>query len=235
MGKEIEGRQKDAWAKHTPDNVTNSGTASVSVPPVKKPKVNYPSGVFKINDTRVIYVTEGTSYLSIAYDYNVPLKRLFEFNDMSSQEVATTDQLIFIQRKRKTGADEFYKVAGDESLYEIAQKEGIRFESLLAYNFLRAEMSPQAGEVLYLHQQAPAMPRLAKATAITNILSQSNNLAKSAGLAADENYIVHTVQPKETMFSIAKRYSVNKDDVLKWNDLQSMDLKSGQQIRIKRM
>ncbi len=239
MGKEIEGHQKDSWARKNFGNKNNdnknSGTTSISAPPVKKPEVSYPSGVFKINDTRVIYVTEGTSFLSIAYEYNVPLKRLFEFNDMSSQEVATTDQLIFIQRKRKTGADEFYKVAVNESLYEIAQKEGIRFESLLAYNFLRADMSLQAGEVLYLQQQAPAMPRLATATVITSAVLQSNYLARSSITTASDNFIVHTVQPKETMFAIAKRYSVNKDDVLKWNDLQSMDLKSGQQLRIKRM
>ncbi len=50
-------------------------------------EVNYPSGEFKINDTRVIYVKKGTSYLTIAQQYEIPLARLFEFNDLKQQEV----------------------------------------------------------------------------------------------------------------------------------------------------
>jgi LysM repeat protein len=37
------------------------------------------------------------------------------------------------------------------------------------------------------------------------------------------------------MYSISKKYSVTPRDVAKWNDLQSMSLKTGQQLRIKKM
>jgi LysM repeat protein len=229
-------KQSGHWSdKSSIGDRTANNTSVVDAPLPERVKASYPSGVFKINDTRVVYITKGTSFLSIAYDYNVPLKRLFEFNDMFSQEVASTDQLIFIQRKRKTGADEYYKIAGSETLYEISQKQGIRFESLLAYNHLRAEMTPQPGELLYLQRQAPAMPKLATATVVINSISQSNNLAKSSDDIETTDFIIHTVQPKETMFSIAKKYAVDQTEVLKWNKLESTDLRWGQQIRIKRM
>jgi LysM repeat protein len=148
---------------------------------------------------------------------------------MHPQDVATADQLIYLQRKRKTGANEFHIVARGESIYDIAQSEGIRIESLQAYNFLRNGMQPQAGEKLYLHQQAPAMPRLATAAAIVAVVSKSNDFAKS------EEINDATVRLKETMYSISKKYSVTPRDVAKWNDLQSMSLKTGQQLRIKKM
>ncbi|HVG14378.1 MAG TPA: glucosaminidase domain-containing protein [Chitinophagaceae bacterium] len=199
-----------------------------------KPIVAYPSGIFKINDTRVVFIPKGTSFLSLAYEYNVPLKRLFEFNDMNEQEMTTTDQLVYLQRKRKTGVDEFYKITGSETLHDIAQKEGVRLESLLSYNFLRADMRLQEGEVLYLQGNAPVMPKLISATAVVRASSSWGNMAKSA-IPQGDDHIVHTVQPKETLYSISKRYSVDKEDVIKWNDLQSVGLKTGQQLRIKRM
>src|SRR6185503_3056900 len=49
-------------------------------------KTDYPEGEFKINETKVIYAKKGTSYLSIAEQYAVPLARIFEFNEMRVQE-----------------------------------------------------------------------------------------------------------------------------------------------------
>ncbi|MEI9908633.1 MAG: hypothetical protein WDO71_02575 [Bacteroidota bacterium] len=43
----------------------------------KKPQ--YPAGEFKINETKVIYAAEGTSFFTIAQQYNIPLARIFEF------------------------------------------------------------------------------------------------------------------------------------------------------------
>ena len=222
----------ETWVKNRDRDNKNKNTAVVTPAVTIEPqKVIYPIGVFKINETKVIFVSKGTSFLAIAEENNLQLNRLFEFNDMRPQDVALTGQLIYLQRKRKTGANEFHIVADGESLYEIAQLEGIRIESLQAYNFLRGNMQPQAGEKLYLHQQAPAMPRLNTAAAIVTVVSKSNDFAKSADEAS---FVVHTVQLKETLYSISKKYGVNPQDILKWNDLEGMSLKVGQQLRIKR-
>ena len=119
-------------------------------------EVTYPTGEFKINDTRVIYVKKGTSYLTIAQQYEIPLARLFEFNDLKQQEVTATDQLVFIQRKRKTGEHEFHTVQPGETVNDIAQSEALRMESLLEYNNITSNMQPAPGEVLYLRSKSSA-------------------------------------------------------------------------------
>ena len=141
-----------------------------------------------------------------------------------------------MQRKRKTGANEFHVVARDENIYDIAQSEGIRIESLQAYNFLKGNMQPQIGEKLYLHQQAPAMPRLTTAAAIVSVISKSNDFAKASDADTQEesDYMQHTVRLKETIYSISKKYAVMPQDVVKWNHLQNMNLRVGQQLRIKK-
>jgi LysM repeat protein len=128
-------------------------------PAVEKP--TYPAGEFRINETRVIFITKGTSYLSIAQQYNVSLARLFDFNEIREAETAADDQLVFLQRKRKAGLVDFHIVKPGETLRDIAQAEGIRLEMLLEYNFLKGEMQPAVGEQLSLRNKSTGMPKLA--------------------------------------------------------------------------
>lgn len=126
-----------------------------------KKQPDYPEGEFKINETKVIYAKKGTSYLSIAEKYAIPLARIFEFNELKVQEFVEKDQLIYIMRKRKTGLNEQHTVKAGETLADIAQAEALRLESLLEYNFLQPKMQPAVGSVLYLRSKAPGMPALA--------------------------------------------------------------------------
>jgi hypothetical protein len=195
----------------------------------------YPQTEFRINDTRVVYVKKGTPFITIAEQYNIPLARLFEFNDLSQAEMLANDQLIFLQRKRKTGDNEFHIVEEGESLHDIAQKEAIRLETLLAYNLLPKNMSPAAGERLYLREKAPAAPQLAirKIPGSKNDLIALNNQAmKQQTTSGQSNCVICTVQTKETIYSISKRYNVKIEDIVKWNQLEGYELKTGQQLKI---
>jgi len=120
----------------------------------------YPEDVFSINATKVIYVKKGISYLVLAQKYNIPLSRLFEFNEIEEAETAAMDQLLFLQRKRKTGVTEFYIVLPGDDLHGIAQSEGIRLESLLEYNGLKKQDILSPGEKLYLQKNSKKKPGL---------------------------------------------------------------------------
>lgn len=221
------------WASANNPLPANTEPSKMSGPNVNliARQMNYPQGVFKINETSVVFVPKGTAYLAIAESYNISLHRLFEFNDMEESDVAPVDQLVFLQRKRKAGANDQHTVLPGETVYDIAQSEGLRMESLLHYNFLKEGMQPQAGEVLYLRSDAPGMPRLATAQQEMVPQQEMPMLAKAA-VPAVAAYIIHTVLPKETMYSIAKRYAVTIDDLQKWNNMNATDLKTGQQLRI---
>jgi LysM repeat protein len=191
---------------------------------------DYPQGVFKINRSKVILVTKGTSYLAIAQDHNVPLSRLFEFNDMQPAELAEKDHLLFLQRKRKTGDKELHKVLEGESMHDIAQAEGIRLESLIEYNLLTEGQQPMPGEELYLHKQAPQAPKIISnkiVGALAKVVKSSKNEEGTVSKTT-----LHTVQPKETLFSISKKYAVTVDEIKEWNNLEGNTLKTGQQLRI---
>lgn len=141
--------------------VSEENDESSVVPPADTtPKPQYPNGVFRIHDTKVIYVTRGTSYLGIAKQYDVDLSKIFEFNELPKTEQAEYDQLVYLERKRKTGASEIHVVQPGETLHSIAQLEGIRLESLKELNWLKADEMPAVGEVLSLQKKSSTVPKL---------------------------------------------------------------------------
>lgn len=217
------------WASNDNAAVTPPAAAvQPAVQPLVERTVSYPSGTFRINETAVVFVPKGTAYLKIADENNIPLSRLYEFNDMNAIDIAPKDGLVYLQRKRKTGAHELHTVEAGETLEDIAQIEGLRTENLLEYNLMKPGMEPQPGEILYLQAKAPAQPRLIDANAKPGLAWN----ARPAAVPSADEFILHEVQPKETVYAIAKKYGVTIEDVLKWNDLPTTDLHTGQQLRI---
>jgi len=149
-----------ATAVETPVVVTKNEPVTGGSGAAAAPDVAYPEGEFSINRTKVIYAQAGTSLLAIANQYELSLPRLLEFNDMKEQDVLVKGQLLFLQRKRRTGSIEFHVVREGESAYDISQAEGIRLEDLLELNQLNADSKPAAGERVYLQRSAPSRPRL---------------------------------------------------------------------------
>lgn len=120
---------------------------------VSKP---YPSGIFTINHTRVVYETAGTSLLSVAIKYDIPLSKLLEYNELTEMDLLDKDQLVFIEKKQKKGATDFHLAAAGETLHSISQQEGVRLESILEYNnYKKGTVVSPAGKV-YLRQAATA-------------------------------------------------------------------------------
>lgn len=197
-------------------------------PAVVKATVQYPNGEFKINETRVVYVTKGTPFLALAQQYNVQLKWLFDFNDLKETEVLEKDQLVYLQRKRRTGANAVHVVAAGETVYDIAQTQGIRLDALLQLNKMSVTMQPAAGEQLYLQSTAPATPKLA--AVVKEVVLQP--AAVSEKIEQEKEVIVHTVQPKETLYSISKKYEVSLAQIQQWNQLAGNELKEGTELII---
>jgi LysM repeat protein len=204
----------------------NTKKITVSLPPAPQ----YPSGEFTLNKTRVFFAKSGSSLLSIANQYNMPLSRLLDFNDLKEEDVLPKDQLLFLQRKRKVGNNEFHIVQEGESLYDICQSEGIRFESLLELNQLRDGEQPAIEEKLYLQNAAQSKPVLAteknkqQSIAYEKTIEGTNNISVLP--------VTHIVQTKETLYSISRKYNVDTEKIKEWNKLGSQDLKTGQELII---
>ncbi|MEP6746825.1 MAG: glucosaminidase domain-containing protein [Bacteroidota bacterium] len=207
------------------------GTATIREMPEAKIKLirpSYPTGEFNINNTKVAFVKEGTALLSVAEEYHVSFARLLDFNDLNDGDVLTSDQLIFLQRKRKTGSSAFHTMLQGETLYDVCQAEGMRMESLLGYNLLTENMQPAAGEKLYLQTKAANRPMLAEEKKAL----MKEVIVDVIPVIPTQDSTTHIVQTKETLYSISRKYGVSLDQLKAWNKLDSLDVKIGQQLLI---
>ena len=104
-----------------------------------------------------------------------------------------TGQLIYLQRKRKTGANEFHLVSEGESTYDICQMEAIRLETMLEYNHLANGMQPAVGEKLYLRTMAPSRPELLSAKRSVPAPLSTGNINQHP----DDTVLTHVVKTKK--------------------------------------
>lgn len=111
---------------------------------------NYPEGLFTINQTKVVFVKAGTSLLALANQYNVSLGQLLQYNDMAPQDILAEDELIFLERKQKKGAEAVHIVQPGQTLLLIAQLNGIRLDQLLLYNKWDKNFQPTVGSKVFL-------------------------------------------------------------------------------------
>lgn len=229
--------QEEVFVSNKPDESPMKATNAVVRIQETKPvrKVNYPSGEFRVNNTRVIFAKAGTALLALADENGIGYARLLDFNDMKETDVLDRDQLIYLQRKRKLGKNEFHVVEEGETLYDISQSEGIRLESLASLNQLKMHEQPAVGEKLNLQHPALSKPVLLEELKTDLAVQVTNNTTSDIYKANDQsgsNTSRHIVQTRETLYSIAKKYGVNIEQIREWNRLAGTDLKIGQELVI---
>jgi LysM repeat protein len=69
--------------------------------------------------------------------------------------------LVYLQRKRRTGNNEFHIVKAGETLNDIAREEAMRIESLIEYNSLDRNVPLTPGQQLNLRTKATGTQKLA--------------------------------------------------------------------------
>jgi LysM repeat protein len=70
----------------------------------------------------------------IATENNIPLYKVFVFNDLKETDLLAQDQLLFLANKKVEADKSFHLVVTGERLYDISQKEGIQLKKLKEYN-----------------------------------------------------------------------------------------------------
>lgn len=97
-----------------------------------------------------------------------------------------------------------HKVEVGETLYSIARQYDVTVENLKKWNNI-SDNQISVGQELVI---------------------------KSVGPSVEDEPVIHTVQPKETLFSISKQYHVSIAALKSWNELKDTNLDVGQKLTI---
>ncbi len=168
--------------------------------------------VITVNGSKAVYAGKGTSLLVVATKNNIALSKMLGFNELAEDGMLVKDQYVFLEKKSKTGANDYYVVNEGESLYDVAQKNGIQLQYLLDYNKLAGGEHITAGTKLSLKP------------GITP--------AKNEIVPVVQKQKIHVVAPKEGLYGISKKYNVTVEQLKEWNNLQSDSLRIGQELVI---
>jgi len=176
-----------------------------------------------INGCKALFVSKGTSLLLIATQNNINLNRLLEINDLQRDGLLEKDQYIFLEKKQKQGDKDYYIVQQNESLYDVAQKNGVILQSLYDYNNISSADNIYPGTKILLR------PSLSKEVSNKITPADSSDLQNST---SSSELKTHEVQPKESLYAISKKYNVSVSQLMEWNNLKDNNVKTGQQLII---
>ncbi len=172
--------------------------------------------VLTVNGSKCVYAGKGTSLLVVATKNNINLSKMLGFNELSEDGMLVKNQYVFLEKKSKTGEQDFYTAKAGESLYDIAQKNGIQLQYMLDYNKLWGNEDIKAGTKIYLK------PNLAPAkTVVVPDVTPAGASPKT-----------HVVAPKEGLYAIAKKYNVTVQQLKEWNNLPGDSISIGQELII---
>lgn len=247
---------------------------------------------YMVNGLRALKSSGKEDPFAVAYNYAIDYERVLAFNDMAQGDLFKDGEYIYLQNKRAFGAEAYYIVKPGETMRDVSQRHGIKLNSLLAKNGLRANDQVYAGESINLQanggtprsmtyaeflkqpvpvpaqastepakkpvvektistanvatvtinnpkNEAAAPTEVASKPAATTInkttpapTTQSTSAANNTTTKAVEPVATtkYQVQPKDTLYSIARRFNTTVDSLREINSLADNNLRVGQKL-----
>jgi LysM repeat protein len=110
--------------------------------------------IYIYNKNYYLYARQGDTFRSLAEEIGISYRKLARYNERDKRDALEPGEIIWLKKKQKKAPKEYKKiphvVQAGESMYTIAQKYGIRLESLYKLNRLTPDYSIQVGDQLRL-------------------------------------------------------------------------------------
>jgi LysM repeat protein len=200
------------------DSTAASAAESVSPDPAY---TNKAERIYIFNDIKCVNLAEGESLNQLATAYEISLKRLMRYNDLTNAYLVRPGDRVYLQPKRMNGDEEVHTVKEGETMFIISQQHGIQLEKLYAKNGMRPNTEPAAGELIYLRnsRESPVL--------------QAQNQEEQSALDGESPTDFYTVAKGDTLYSISRKYNLSVEELRRINRKNSDALKPGEQLRVK--
>ena len=152
-------------------------------------------------------VSSGDSLYSIARRFNTTVDDIKKLNNLTSNNLSIGQVLKIPNSSNDTGNNNIttYTVSSGDSLYSIARRFNTTVDNIKRFNNLTSN-NLSIGQVL-------------------RIPSSSND-------TGNNNVTTYTVSSGDSLYSIARRFNTNVDDIKRLNNLTNNNLSIGQVLKI---
>ena len=110
--------------------------------------------IYTQNNVPFVYAEEGDTYATIAASHNLFTREVLRFNDLAKDSELAPGTVVYLKPKKKTaakGVDKYVFESGDD-LRDIAQRFGVRLESIVRLNGLEDGAVPREGDIIRLRK-----------------------------------------------------------------------------------
>ena len=123
--------------------------------------------------------------------------------------------------KDVTPAAASHMLKADETLYSVAVRYKVSLKELQDFNQIDDPRKVHAGKLLHI----PAKNVAGKVSSIPPVAGMQGRSARS---------IVHTVQERDNLWNIARKYNVSVADLKRWNNIGGDNLRAGIRLEVRR-
>jgi len=106
-----------------------------------------------INGCKAIQANQAVHLPYISQTYDIPLDKIFRYNDTSPSQQFEANTYIYLEAKKKKSINRavVHNLKPGESLYDVSQKYGIQLSALYKINKLRYGVQLDSGTPIYLN------------------------------------------------------------------------------------
>ncbi|MBL7811706.1 MAG: LysM peptidoglycan-binding domain-containing protein [Bacteroidetes bacterium] len=189
--------------------------------------------IVSVNGLPAVYAAKGETPEDIAKRQEMGPWQIYKYNDLKKGDPLNPGEIVYLKPKRRKGSVASVTVKEGESLRQISQEYGIKMKHLNRKNLLKPGQQVKAGEVLYLQKKRETAPAVTGGTSATTAVSATTETGTAGTGKVIQNENFHEVQPGETLYGISRARNVAVSDLIRWNNLDSGSLKSGQILVLK--
>lgn len=159
-------------------------------------------------------VGEKETLYGISRRYGTTVDSILEYNTSASSglEIGQILKVPYVPKQTPAVSNgPVHKVAAGETLFSIAQSNGVTVDEIKEWNNL-------SGNSLSIGQEL--------------VIKKGNTNSTTVNTASAGNKGVHIVAAKETMFSISKQYGITVQQLKDWNKLEGNEIGIGQELMV---
>lgn len=197
------------------------------------------------NGINSVFARDGDTPSDIGTKFKTATRLILKYNEIDGIKIFEENERVFLQNKKwkYKGNTKTHRVQEGESIYDIAQKYGIKTQWLYIRNKMKEGTEPAPGEQLNLRgwnfKGVKTLPKGKKPQkpAPTNTTEPTENSTDDGFLdevvPPSAQKITHVVQKGDTLYGISKKYGVPVDKIKELNNLETNSLNVGQELIIK--
>lgn len=120
----------------------------------------------RLSGNRVLFIVAkaGDTFEDLAYELDMMPWQFYRYNDVERKKGLAhrvePGEVIYLQPKRDHAATDWHVVAPGETIRDIAQRYGVKLQSLISLNLLQPGEAPKPGDLLSLRWQMAEGGRL---------------------------------------------------------------------------